>query len=75
MAHEREGHRYAAQVCRPQEKRLDCGSAEHFGPVPKSAVSNRSERCYSITSAARARSVGGMVMPTDLAVLRFMTRS
>ena len=36
--------------------------------VPKAAVSNRSKRCYSITSSAVASSVGGTVRPSDLAV-------
>ena len=30
---------------------------------------------YSITSSARASSIGGMVRPSALAVLRLMTRS
>src|SRR5438034_2076939 len=30
---------------------------------------------YSITSSARARSAGGMLSPSDFAVLRFITKS
>jgi hypothetical protein len=44
--------------------------------VPEAAVSNRSKAApYSITSSARASSVGGTVRPSVFAVVRFMTRS
>jgi hypothetical protein len=46
------------------------------GLPSKAAVSNRSKAApYSITSSARARSVGGTSMPSALAVLRLMTSS
>jgi hypothetical protein len=44
--------------------------------VPKAAVSNRSKVVfYSITSSARASTVGGTSRPSVLAVLRLMTSS
>jgi hypothetical protein len=44
--------------------------------VPKADIQRCGKRCcYSITSSARATSVGGMVRPRAVAVLRLMTSS
>ena len=44
--------------------------------LPQAAVSNRSKAApYSITSSARASSVGGTSRPSALAVLRLITSS
>jgi hypothetical protein len=55
----------------------DIGRRRRHGSfVPKPVVSGRSNRCsYSITSSARASSVGGISMLRALAVLRLMTSS
>jgi len=51
-------------------------ACRHVRFVSKPAVSNRSkQRSYSITSSARASSVGGNVMPRTLAVIRLMISS
>src|SRR5262249_41149737 len=50
------------------------GTKRHSHFVPKAAVSNRSEVApHSITSSARASSVGGTSRPNALAVLRLIT--
>jgi len=47
------------------------GPAQHVANVPKPEVGGP----YSITSSARASSVGGIVKPIALAVLRLITIS
>ena len=46
----------------------------HAAAAPPSSVMN-SRRSHSITSSARASSVGGTLMPSALAVFRLMTSS
>jgi hypothetical protein len=55
----------------------DIGSVPgHFRCVPKPAVSKRSKQhSYSITSSARASSVGGTSRPRTFAVIKFTARS
>src|SRR5262249_39576547 len=59
------------------DSRHDHRRPEHLRSVPQAALSWRSKvrvrRPYSITSSARARSVGGIVRPSTLAVLELMT--
>ena len=57
----------------------NCGRAvahvrDSYVPQKVTSAPQRWER-YSITSSARASSMGGMVMPSALAVLRFITSS
>ena len=62
-------------------RRAPCTWLVHHGrhpkPCTKAAVSNRSKLAlvYSITSSARASSVGGTSRPSALAVLRLITSS
>jgi hypothetical protein len=41
---------------------------------PNASSCRATERCHSITSSARDRNSGGIVMPSALAVLRFTTK-
>jgi hypothetical protein len=51
-------------------------SSRHVRLVPKAAVSRCSEeQSYSITSSARASSVGGLSRPSTVVVIRLMTKS
>src|SRR5262245_49232459 len=58
------------------EKRPNQRVATKRRDVPQAAVSNRSKpTLYSITSSARASSVGGISRPSTRAVLRLITSS
>src|SRR5262249_19624574 len=59
-------HRHRRLLCAHHERPRSCCAAEQRNePTP----------CHSITSSARASSVGGTSMPSALAVLRLMTNS
>src|SRR5215204_2873807 len=65
----------------PRKRTLLSTSVKHEGGVVRHrfafacAANQRTRVAHSITSSARARSVGGMVRPRALAVLRLMTSS
>ena len=56
----------------PKSGHLQCNSDVRFVPIANYAAA---KWLYSITSSARASSVGGIVRPSALAVLRLMTNS
>jgi hypothetical protein len=58
----------------PISMALTC-RVEEPSTASEAAVSNRSKRCYSITSSAVANNVGGTLRPSIRAVEALMTNS
>ena len=61
-------------MCRTRSPCCARAASGHAAAAPPSSVMN-SRRVHSITSSARASSVGGTSRPSALAVLRLMTSS
>ena len=59
--------------CRPLARNRE--PPAYDGHAPISRVALQQDWAYSITSSARASSIGGTVRPSALAVIRLMTRS
>ena len=59
--------------CRPLARNRE--PPAYDGHAPISRVALQQDWAYSITSSARASSIGGTVRPSALAVMRFTTRS
>ena len=69
-------HSAATFVMSALPPKADIGSTcQDVRFVPKADILHCGRDCYSITSSARASSVGGISRPSALAVVRLMTRS
>ena len=61
-------------MCQTLSDRCAPVASGHATATPPRMVRNRGASLYSITSSARSSSPGGIVSPSDFAVLRLMLR-